>query len=316
MPERFFGHVRPSGLRSTVPQEPLGNQQFRPLPPPSGKPPYHLALDSVIRAEDFASIEAGGGISFHVIGDTGGVSYPALQGAVADAMESDIEAGVSSGASASDIPAFLYHLGDVIYYYGEPSQYYAQFYQPYMHYRAPIFAIPGNHDGELSLDSEFSSETGKSLEGFVRNFCAPVAELKADAGSVSRHAMTQPNVYWTLETPFVSIIGLYSNVPEGGVIRRDQLDWLANELSTAPKEIPVIVSLHHAPFSLDSHHAGSLQMVNALDDAFARSGRVADAVFAGHVHNYQRFTRRPDAGGGGRTRDVPTWSQERADSTT
>jgi hypothetical protein len=219
-------------------------------------------------------------------------------------MESDIEAGAASGALASDIPAFLYHLGDVVYYYGEPSQYLAQFYEPYMHYRAPIFAIPGNHDGEPPLDSKFSPETSKSLEGFVRNFCAPVAELKADAGSVSRHAMTQPNVYWTLETPFVFLIGLYSNVPEGGVILQDQLDWLANELSTAPKEIPVIVSLHHAPFSLDSHHAGSLQMVNALDNAFARSGRVADAVFAGHVHNYQRFTRRSDASGG-RTRDVP-----------
>ena len=75
-------------------------------------------------------------------------------------------------------------------------------------------------------------------------------------------------------------------------------------MSAAPKEIPVIVSLHHAPFSLDSHHAGSLQMVNALDDAFARSGRVADAVLAGHVHNYQRFTRRSDTGGEP-TRDVP-----------
>jgi hypothetical protein len=60
MPERFFGHVRPSSLRSAVPQLPLGNQQFRPLPPPAGKPPYHLALDSVIRAEDFATIKAGG----------------------------------------------------------------------------------------------------------------------------------------------------------------------------------------------------------------------------------------------------------------
>jgi hypothetical protein len=50
-------------------------------------------------------------------------------------------------------PSFLYDLGDVIYKFGEASEYYSQFYEPYAHYPAPIFAIPGNKDGESS--SEF-----------------------------------------------------------------------------------------------------------------------------------------------------------------
>jgi acid phosphatase type 7 len=41
--------------------------------------------------------------------------------------------------------------------------------------------------------------------------------------------MTQPYVFWTLLAPFVTIIGLYSNVPEGGEIHNDQIGWLAAE---------------------------------------------------------------------------------------
>ncbi len=44
-------------------------------------------------------------------------------------------------------PAFLFHLGDVVYDFGEAQYYYDQFYEPYRNYPAPIFAIPGNHDG-------------------------------------------------------------------------------------------------------------------------------------------------------------------------
>jgi acid phosphatase type 7 len=39
--------------------------------------------------------------------------------------------------------------------------------------------------------------------------------------------MDQPNVYWTLQAaPFLTIIGLYTNVPGGGEVHADQQDWL------------------------------------------------------------------------------------------
>jgi len=85
--------------------------------------------------------------------------------------------------------------------------------------------------------------------------------------------------------------GLYSNVPEHGVVHPDQLAWLVNELKAAPKDLPVVVTLHHPPYSADDHHGGSQPMHDALDRAFSDSGRWADLVLAGHVHNYQRFTR-------------------------
>ncbi|MGZ4273758.1 MAG: hypothetical protein ACXVRP_08335 [Solirubrobacteraceae bacterium] len=41
-------------------------------------------------------------------------------------------------------------MGDVVYPHGEEAGYRDQFFSPYVAYTAPIFAIPGNHDGELT----------------------------------------------------------------------------------------------------------------------------------------------------------------------
>ena len=42
--------------------------------------------------------------------------------------------------------------------------------------------------------------------------------------------MTQPNVFWTLNTPLVTIIGMYSNCPEGGQVGETQKQWFISEL--------------------------------------------------------------------------------------
>jgi len=173
----------------------------------------------------------------------------------------------------------------VVYYYGERKEYYPQFYDPYIHYPAPIFAIPGNHDGDVTPNGE------SSLAAFVDNFCAPEAKLSAEAGEAVREAMTQPNVYWTLEAPYVTIIGLYSNVPEGGRFEQDQVSWFVNELKTAPQDKALMVAVHHPAYSGDTNHSGSKYIQEVLDGAFSEAGRIADLVCAGHVHNYQRFTR-------------------------
>ena len=128
----------------------------------------------------------------------------------------------SAVAGPHGLPAFFYHLGDVIYFDGEASEYLPQFYDPYEHYDLPIIGIPGNHDGAVSDDGKRTNPL-PSLATFVRNFCAAEAGTRSpDAGEASRTAMTQPNVYFTLLTPFATIVGLYTNVPEGGVVQDDQ----------------------------------------------------------------------------------------------
>ena len=69
--------------------------------------------------------------------------------------------------------------------------------------------------------------------------------------------MTQPNVYWTLLTPIVNIVGVYSNVPSGGEVDADQRSWLVNELQTLPAKMPLLVALHHPVYSADDHHSAA-----------------------------------------------------------
>jgi hypothetical protein len=256
---------------------------FQPLPKPTGKLPFHLDLGDVLSAQQYVAIVKAQHLTFHVAGDLGGINFAVPQQLVAQGLEKDF---LVTPQDPSVNPAFLYVLGDCVYFNGQIQQYYSQFYQPYEHYLAPILAVPGNHDGD-----PIAPET--SLDGFMRNFCQSKPGTKMPESQDSpRTAMIQPNVYWTLLTPLVSIIGLYSNVPEHGVLHPDQLAWLVGELKTLPTSLPVLVTLHHPPYSADSHHGGSQPMHDALDSAFAKAGRWADMVLAGHVHDYQRFTRK------------------------
>jgi len=253
-----------------------GNQKFQPLPTPTGSPPYHLTLDEVLSSSEMDEIVNRQSIIIDFLGDSGGTRDPVPQQLVAYALES----------RPGD---FLYSLGDVVYYNGQSEEYYPQFYEPYQHYLPPIFAIPGNHDGDPSgMNNE------ESLEAFVRNFCAVSRDITPDAGDINKSPMIQPNVYWTLETPYAIVIGLYTNVPQGGVVKEDQAQWFENELINASNDTnhrAILVCLHHPVFSMDRHHSGSQAMLDLLDITSERSGVTPDAVLAGHVHNYQRFTR-------------------------
>jgi len=263
------------------------NQTFQPLPAATRAYPYHLDLATVIGAPAVAAIQKAGRLVFHILGDTGGVQHPEPQQIVAMKMEDDFAPGSTA------VPAFLYILGDLIYYNGEASQYFPQFYEPYGSYPAPILAIPGNHDGD-PIDA-----STPSLQAFVENFCSLEPHLTPEAQEIQRDAMTEPNCYWTLTAPYATIVGLYSNVPEGGRLDADQVTWLTEELRTAPTDAALLVTMHHPIYSADGSHGGSTYMGGVLDQAVQASGRSPDVVFSGHVHNYQRFTR-SDKG-----RDIP-----------
>lgn len=43
-----------------------------------------------------------------------------------------------------------------------------------------------------------------------------------------------------LEVPFVNIIGLYTNVPDGGMFDEHQIAWLESELAEAPYALPKV----------------------------------------------------------------------------
>ncbi len=278
---RHFGATRlPSAFQTVIDPSKHPLQPWRDLPAPSGQPPFHLTLDTVLSKEAIQTIANSGRLVFHSVGDTGGVNTPTQIENVATFMEKDF-----SSVDPSLHPSFFYHLGDVVYYDGETANYFPEFYEPYNTYPAPIFAIPGNHDGDVD---PLTGET--SLQGFVNNFCAKVPTHRAEAKDAPRDAMTQPHVYWTLDTPLATIVGLYSNCPEGGQIKPDQTAWFESELRKAPTGKAIIVAVHHPLYSAYGAHPGSQHLYSVLDTSCSNAGRVPDLVLSGHVHNYQRFT--------------------------
>ncbi len=261
----------------------------KPLPHPTGKFPYRLNIRDVLGDASWFLKQR---MSFHMIGDTGSLRHSAFQSLVASALAQ--QAG--ENLPVSERPAFLFHLGDVVYNHGEASEYPRQFFAPYERYPAPIFAIAGNHDGDINPDSELVYQ---SLDTFMDVFCDTYRRRVMFAGGSKRLSMIQPNVYWTLQTPLAHIIGLYANVTKHGTIDAEQREWFIEELRNADLDRPdraIIVCMHHAPYSADVNHGSSPAMIAFLEEAFRVAEVRPDMVFSGHVHNYQRFSKRYDDG--------------------
>ena len=265
--------------------QPDDSHKFQNLPEPTGQYPYHLSLE---KANVIASEEK---LVFHMVGDTGSLRSPDFQKLVAGQMEKQFE-----GTTERDQPAFLYHLGDVVYNHGEVERYQTQFFEPYKNYPRPIFAIPGNHDSDVNPDNP---NPYRSLDAFTKVFCTANAGSVSFSGGNKRQSMVQPNVYWTLETPLANIIGLHGNVTKFGSITAEQKQWFVNELKWAGQQRPekaLIVCIHHAPFSADINHGASIPMIGFFESTYRETGVKPDIVFSGHVHNYQRFAKKYDDG--------------------
>ncbi|MBV8817304.1 MAG: metallophosphoesterase [Acidobacteriaceae bacterium] len=290
----------PTGFKNPITDQKLQElKNLEPVPQPAGgavEPTLLLQqVYGTAGAAKMQAIQQSGQIVFHSVGDTGSVAGPASQSLVADKMVSDYEE-----ANPADIPAFFFHLGDVVYYFGEGTYYYDQFYEPYRNYPAPIIAVPGNHDGVV-----YAKDPATTLEAFLRNFCARSPVQSADTGGLARTAMIQPSVYFTLEAPFVRILGLYSNVLEDpGVISGEngnnsvldgrQVQFLQTALTRAKQEKyggALIIAMHHPPFTGGTNHGASPLMLQDIDSACRAAGVWPHAVFSGHAHNYQRYTR-------------------------
>ncbi|GGG64895.1 metallophosphoesterase family protein [Edaphobacter dinghuensis] len=290
----------PTGFRNPVTdQKDVGLNTLEAVPQPrGGAVEPTLTLAQVYGAQGAAktkAIQQAGQIVFHSVGDTGSAKGPATQSLVADKMVTDF-----TEANSADVPSFLFHLGDVVYYFGEATYYYDQFYEPYRDYPAPIIAIPGNHDGVV-----YTGDPEPTLDAFLRNFCTSSPVQSPDSGGLLRTTMIQPGVYFTLEAPFVRILGLYSNVLEDpGVISGEngqnkvldnrQIAFLTAALQRIKSEKftgAIIIAMHHPPFTGGSVHGGSPLMLADIDSACQAAGVWPHAVFSGHAHNYQRFTR-------------------------
>ena len=260
-----------------------------PVPSPRGGVFPVMSLDQVLGTAAIKAIRDSGQIVFHSVGDTGAPAESKLPNevSVSNLMLQDF-----AGVPKEDKPAFYYHLGDVVYFYGEQEYYYNQFYEPYKQYPAPIFAIAGNHDG-ITYSSDMVS-----LAPFLKAFCDAHPSPWEGSGGVARTTMNQPGVYFQLDAPFVSIIGLYSNCDESfGYLDQQQKLFLHDALAELkPKResgqvAAVVITVHHPPLSFSAKKPSSATMRDDMDAACKAAGLWPDVVLSGHAHVYQRMTR-------------------------
>jgi hypothetical protein len=293
----------------------VNTKLVEPFPAPRGGAEPILTLadiwGSLLGPAKTAAITQAAQIVFHSAGDTGSVLSPVTESLVADAAQADLAA-----SPADALPAFFFHLGDVVYSFGEAAYYYDEFYEPWRTYQAPILGIAGNHDGLIYTgEVESGGSPVPTLEAWLANFCAETPVITPQAGGLIRTAMTQPGVFFTFDAPFVRILSVYSNVledpgvlsTEGGTrptLNDTQLTFLQTALTRCKTEKyagAVLIAVHHPPYTAGTTHGGSPRMLQDLDAAATAAGFWPHAVLSGHAHNYQRFTRTLNPGTSGST---------------
>jgi hypothetical protein len=293
------------------------------VPPPSGRlKAFTLRLKDVHRRET-RRIKAAGAMTFHMVGCTGCFNDHMPQHSVARVMAAQVRERGTVGCDDPMIQraSFLYHLGDVVYKDEDTldeerddqcEMYNSQFYQPYSSYKRRIFAIAGNHDGKQTHEKSTSA-----IHHFLLNFCSERAGRTFDNQTDGRCAMRQPYPYWRLSTPQAYILGLYSNIANGGILdnpaapeAQPQYRWLVRQLAAMKRRNarreqprPILLAVHHPPFSGasnfaqradptlgPSHAIHTRPLAAVLRQAFDESGQRPDAVFSAHAHLYQRLT--------------------------
>jgi hypothetical protein len=282
-----------------------------PTPPPPDQKPLNF---SAIDGKENKRIISSEKMSFAMVGCSGDPATGKKTKAVAKAM-----------IAAADT-SFFYHLGDIIYMQkgsgvttngsqnaDTPELWNSQFYAPYTNYPKCIVSVPGNHDGKST-----------PITNYVNAFCSAPSKWPAPwKGNTTdkRPAMIQPYVYWRFDTPLAYIVGLYSNIVNGGMLddptaypiftKGPQYQWLVAELKAiaaanrknSPKKA-VLLAVHYPPYSgaanFDvrgdqaqgpSPNAAKAPFLSvALQTAFAESEQRPDAIFSAHAHLFQRIT--------------------------
>ena len=134
--------------------------------------------------------------------------------------------------------------------------------------------LAGNH--EIEQDAR----TGAAFTAFQHRFRMPSAESGAGPQS--------GNQWYSYDVPgaHFAVLNCYADTTAGA-----QHDWVLADLAAVDRaRTPFLFVANHCPLynSNKAHHndGQAVDMLAALEDPFAAAG--VDAVFAGHVHAYER----------------------------
>jgi 3',5'-cyclic AMP phosphodiesterase CpdA len=154
-------------------------------------------------------------------------------------------------------PELIVHTGDLVDH-GHAEEY-AHLRALLAPLKAPMLAIPGNHDAREAMRAAFAAE-----------------------GYLPR----QGHLQFALERGGLRIIGLDTLVPgqEGGELCGDRLAWLDEALCARPS-MPTLVLMHHPPFATGIAHMDRIGLSGGGEfAAVMRRHPQVVAVLCGHVH--------------------------------
>lgn len=132
----------------------------------------------------------------------------------------------------------------------------------------PVYLLPGNHDDRGELRRAFADQPWMT---------PGVALAEGGAAAVQYHVKIGPIHLITLDT----VVPRQSH----GALCDARLDWLDNELETCRGE-PVIVAMHHPPFTTYIGHMDKIGLLEGIDGLAAIIGRHpnVERVICGHLH--------------------------------
>ena len=161
-------------------------------------------------------------------------------------------------------PAFVLHTGDLAD--RRTPEEYGLFREIAARLRAPLFAIPGNHDSREAMRAAFGDTEWMPRGGDFLHYCIEDFPVRA--------------------------VALDCIVPRegGGEMDAPRLAWLDARLAEAPDR-PTVVALHHPPFvtGMPQIDRSGFRNAEGLETVLRRHGQV-ERVICGHVH--RAMTRR------------------------
>ncbi|MEZ0072609.1 metallophosphoesterase [Planotetraspora sp. GP83] len=252
--------------------------------------------------------EMGEEYSFLVLGDTG----------EGDASQYAVIPGLLKLGSGT---SFAVVASDLIYPTGSGNEYCDKFFRPYKDYRAPIYAVPGNHDWydglggfmrvfcdarPLKVERQGFRLSPGGLRGLLWKKPDPVDEAALAEAQKMRPApeqrAVQPAPYWVLDLGRLLLVGIDTGIR--GDIDREQGEWL-RRVSADPR--PKILITGKPIYVRNDYHPCAIEGGGTVDEIVRDPASHYVAAIGGDVHNYQRFPVRVDgrtiqyivSGGGG-----------------
>ncbi|WP_225878206.1 metallophosphoesterase family protein [Spongiactinospora rosea] len=192
---------------------------------------------------------------------------------------------------------------DVIYPAGAGNEYPDKFYRPYKDYKAPIYAIPGNHDwydglggfmrvfceaAPLKVQEEGFSLSPGGLRGLLWSRPERIDEKLLERARAMRplpeQQAVQPGPYWFMESDNLVIVGIDTGI--AGSLDREQGEWL-RRVSAIPK--PKLLITGKPIYARNQHKPCPIEGGGTVDDVVRDPANRYVAAIGGDIHNYQRY---------------------------